>query len=50
MNLHEQKAKLEQQLSEVTEKLKLLSFDEKLLRSKIKKLDKVIEQANEVLK
>ena len=49
MDLQEHKTKLEQELIETTEQAKRLSFKMKELTAKIKKLDKAIANAKEII-
>jgi len=49
MNLSEEKSKLEAELKKETAAFNESSFQVKLLTSKIKKLDKLIKESNEVL-
>jgi len=46
MNLEEQKSNFDKQLSEAIRKSESISMEIKLIKSKIRKLDKIIEQAN----
>jgi len=46
MNLEEQKTTFEKQLGEAITKRNQIEIEIKLIKSKIRKLDKIIEQAN----
>jgi len=45
MNLHQQKETFEKQLSEAIAKSAALDYEIKMIKSKIKKLDKIIKEA-----
>lgn len=50
MNITEERDKLQKELEALTHKLASLTLQISVNKSRIKKLDKLIEQANEVLK
>jgi len=48
MNLHDQKATFEKQLQLVIEKSKELEIETRLIKSKLRKLDRIIKEAEEL--
>lgn len=50
MNLTEEKAKLEAQLEAITKQITELEWTAKTLKAKVRKFEKVIQSASEILK